>query len=64
VAADANFRLKLKNRKLPDVDLAPGWLYYVKEDDYQAYWKEHADESEVRGIWRGFGSIRLNTPTD
>lgn len=48
MAVDANFRLKLKNRKLEDISLAPGWGYYVEEKEYHAYLKEHVSENEVR----------------
>lgn len=48
VAMDANFRLKHKNRKLPDVDLAPGWAYYVEENGYKEYVKARGGEVEVR----------------
>lgn len=59
MACDANFRLKLKNRKLADVDLSPGWGYYVPEEPYQRYLKERLNDIEVRSmfIWTGFSSI-------
>lgn len=50
MAVDANFRLKLKNRKLQDVSLAPGWSYYVPEHEYKEYLNERATDNEVRII--------------
>lgn len=47
MACDANFRLKLKNRKLRDIDLAPGWGYYVPEKEYQAHLKDRLGDTEV-----------------
>lgn len=47
MAVDANFRLKLKNRKLQDVSLAPGWGYYVAEEGYHRYLKQRLGENEV-----------------
>lgn len=47
MAVDANFRLKLKNRKLQDVSLAPGWAYYVPENEYKEYLNERVNDNEV-----------------
>lgn len=47
MAVDANFRLKLKNRKLADVSLSPGWGYYVAEDEYKKYLNERVNDNEV-----------------
>lgn len=47
MAVDANFRLKLKNRKLQDVNLAPGWAYYVAEKEYHDYLGERVDDNEA-----------------
>lgn len=47
MACDANFRLKLKNRKLRDLDLAPGWGYYVPEKEYYADLKDRIGDTEV-----------------
>jgi len=48
MAADANFRLKSKNRNLDDVELSAGWSYYVDQKEYKHYWKRHVAEVEVR----------------
>lgn len=50
MACDANFRLKLKNRKLRDIDLAPGWGYYVPEREYYAHLKDRIGDVEVRSF--------------
>ena len=34
---DANFRAKSKDRGFSDIELAPGWSYYVEETKYQAH---------------------------
>lgn len=47
MACDANFRLKLKNRKLRDIDLSPGWGYYVPEKEYYAHLKDRIGDTEV-----------------
>ncbi|TFK46468.1 hypothetical protein OE88DRAFT_1714953 [Heliocybe sulcata] len=47
LAIDANFRLKLKKRDLIDVELAPGWAYFVEESGYQRFLRSHIEESEV-----------------
>jgi hypothetical protein len=47
MAVDANFRLKHKARNLPDVELAPGWAYYVSEPEYKAYYQARSNDKEV-----------------
>ena len=32
---DANFKLRLKDKKANDVSLSPGWGYYVEDKKYQ-----------------------------
>ncbi|KAI0688809.1 hypothetical protein C8Q76DRAFT_772031 [Earliella scabrosa] len=39
---DANFRARCKDRGFDDVELAPGWSYYVEETAYQAHVKASA----------------------
>ncbi|KAI0650174.1 hypothetical protein C8Q79DRAFT_1108642 [Trametes meyenii] len=34
---DANFRCRCKDRGLEDIELAPGWSYYVDESDFRKY---------------------------
>lgn len=47
LAIDANFRLKLKDRSVDDLEFGPGWAYFVNEDHYQAEIKNHAQPMEV-----------------
>ncbi|KAI0042927.1 hypothetical protein FA95DRAFT_1575419 [Auriscalpium vulgare] len=47
-AVDANFRLKLKDRGLRDIELMPGWAYYVEESAYQRLIKNHVDVPEPK----------------
>ncbi len=44
---DANFRLKLKDRQIDDVEIAPGWAYFVHEDDYQRVITATVNKDEV-----------------
>ncbi|KAH8101661.1 hypothetical protein DFH11DRAFT_1523480 [Phellopilus nigrolimitatus] len=46
LAVDANFKLKLKERGLKDIELAPGWVYFVEEDAYQKIIATIVDETE------------------
>ncbi len=46
---DANFRAQCKDRGLEDVELAPGWSYYVEENAYQAHVEVCKGQKEVRG---------------
>lgn len=34
---DANFRTKLKDRGLADVEIGSGWWYYVEQSKFQAH---------------------------
>jgi len=47
LAMDANFKLKCKDRGINDVELAPGWAYFVEQNCYMAHLKDHVDEPEV-----------------
>jgi hypothetical protein len=47
LAMDANFKLKCKDRGINDVELAPGWAYFVEQNRYMAHLKDHVDEPEV-----------------
>ena len=47
IAVDANFKLKGKARGLADVELMPGWAYFVREDEFQEHIANHVDEPEV-----------------
>ena len=44
---DGNFKLCLKDRRITDPELAPGWAYFVEEEKYQAFIKDFVDEAEV-----------------
>ncbi|KAL5492982.1 hypothetical protein ACEPAI_4430 [Sanghuangporus weigelae] len=46
-AVDANFKLKLKNRGFRDLELAPGWAYFVEEDAYQNVVNSLTEETET-----------------
>ena len=52
LAVDGNFKLRLKDRGITDPELAPGWAYFVEEEDYQAFIKDFVDESEVQYFLR------------
>ncbi len=47
LAINANFRLKLKDRDVSDMELAPGWAYFVNEEEYQSVLTSAAPETEV-----------------
>jgi len=47
LAVDGNFKLRLKDRGIADPELAPGWAYFVEEENYQAFIKDFIDEPEV-----------------
>lgn len=34
---DANFKLKSKDRGASDIDLAPGWAYYVEDTKFRKH---------------------------
>jgi hypothetical protein len=47
LAVDGNFKLRLKERGIVDLELAPGWAYFVEEEKYQAFIKDYVDQPEV-----------------
>jgi hypothetical protein len=47
LAVDGNFKLRLKDRGITDPELAPGWAYFVEEENYQTFIKDFIDETEV-----------------
>jgi hypothetical protein len=47
LAIDANFKLRLKERGINDPELSPGWAYFVQEEGYQNFIKDHVDQPEV-----------------
>jgi len=48
LAIDANFKLKGKDRRIDDVELAPGWGCFVEESRYQEHLALYVDQPEVR----------------
>ena len=44
---DANFRARCKDRGFDDIELAPGWAYYVEEKAYLAHVLMRADEKDL-----------------
>ena len=47
---DANFRAQCKDCGFDDIELAPGWVYYVEERAYQAHIASCADEKELVSV--------------
>jgi hypothetical protein len=47
LAADANFKLKGKDRGINDPELAPGWASFVEERRYQEHIMQYVDQTEV-----------------
>ncbi|KAI0054927.1 hypothetical protein BV25DRAFT_1922257 [Artomyces pyxidatus] len=56
LAIDANFKLKLKNRGLDDVQLAPGWAYFVDEKPYQEHIAQYKDQVEMKHCGSNFAA--------
>jgi hypothetical protein len=50
LAIDANFKLKGKDRKISDIELAPGLGAFVNETQYQDFIKDYVDQPEVN-LW-------------
>lgn len=51
LAIDANFKLKLKNKKDQQKHYSPGWGYFVEEKEYQEHLKGRMDEPDVRSFF-------------
>ena len=47
LAVNGNFKLRLKDRGITDPELAPGWAYFVEEENYQEFIKDYIDQPEV-----------------
>ena len=48
IMVDGNFKLKLKDKGIPDAHLAPGWAYFVEDSQFKSYLEDHAgDQTEV-----------------
>jgi hypothetical protein len=59
IAVDANFKLKGKERGLKDVELMPGWAYFVQEGDFQTHIANYIDQPEVFLFVMGSKSTKL-----
>lgn len=45
---DANFKLKLKDKDIPDTYMGSGWAYFVEESKFKSYLLDHLeDQTEV-----------------
>ena len=44
---DANFRLVSKDRGVDDVDLGPGWAYFVEQIKYWTHINKYGEQTEV-----------------
>lgn len=49
LAVDANFRLKLKNRKIKDPEIGSGWAYFVENSRYIEHISQSFEDAEVSG---------------
>ncbi|KAA1478738.1 hypothetical protein DENSPDRAFT_788380, partial [Dentipellis sp. KUC8613] len=57
LAIDTNFKLKLKNHNYTDLELAPGWAYFVPEPPYQEHLASHEDEEEMKNCDSTFAAV-------
>ena len=48
---DANFRARCKDRGFDDIELAPGWAYYVEEQAYLAHVTMRANEKDLVSVY-------------
>ena len=48
IAVDANFKLKLKNRRIEDPELGSGWSYFVENSQYTRHVGRNLREKDVR----------------
>ncbi|KAA1478735.1 hypothetical protein DENSPDRAFT_788366 [Dentipellis sp. KUC8613] len=63
LAVDANFKLKLKSHSYLDIELAPGWSYFVPEGPYQQHLASNEDEEEMKTCDSTFAAVdHANTP--
>ncbi|KAI0037287.1 hypothetical protein FA95DRAFT_1475383, partial [Auriscalpium vulgare] len=63
LSVDANFKLKLKNRGLADVALAPGWAYFVENGPYKEHIEKYVDQEEMKHCDSSFAAIdHANVP--
>ena len=47
LAVDANFRMKLKNRRIDDPEIGSGWSYFVENGRYTDHVSRKTIEREV-----------------
>ena len=60
LAVDANFRLKLKDRKIKDPEIGSGWAYFVEYDRYMEHVSQNTNDEEVsESLHRGSISSHL-----
>ena len=48
IAIDANFKLKLKNRRINDPELGSGWSYFVENSAYTSHVAKNPHQEDVR----------------
>ena len=58
LAVDANFRLKLKDRKIKDPEIGSGWAYFVENNQYIKHVSQKTEDVEVSNFH--FGSSRYS----
>jgi len=51
LAIDGNFKLQQKDHGIDDLELAPGWGYFVEEESYQSFLKNYSDIPEVFSVF-------------
>ncbi|KAL0948674.1 hypothetical protein HGRIS_010475, partial [Hohenbuehelia grisea] len=62
LALDANFKLKSKTRGIKDVELGPGWSYFVAEEPYQKHLANYVSQPEINTCRNDHDAIlRVNT---
>ncbi|KAI0039536.1 hypothetical protein FA95DRAFT_1612492 [Auriscalpium vulgare] len=63
LAVDANFKLKMKNHGVKDIELSPGWGYFVKKANYGVHVAKYADEKEMKYCDSNHSAVdHANTP--
>jgi hypothetical protein len=57
IAVDANFKLKLKNRRINDPELGSGWSYFVENSAYTHHVANNTHDQEVGRISSRRGTV-------
>ncbi|KAF9782109.1 hypothetical protein BJ322DRAFT_1009547 [Thelephora terrestris] len=57
LAVDANFRLKLKDRKIHDPEIGSGWAYFVENKKYIEHVSQITNSIEVSGCDSAFHAV-------